>query len=98
MPAFENSRFHKLNLAWAIALTIGISSLMVFLSFMIFINSGAYTTVKQISAAANVLQTGLDDIDTKSPIQATDIEDYSKALPQRVKQFNDAEDFGQITL
>jgi hypothetical protein len=96
--ATEHSRFHTLNLAWAVALTIGISAVMVLVSFAIFVQSGAYDTVKQISAAAGVLQTGLDDIDTTSPIQAIDIEDYAKTLPQRVKPFNDTEDFAEVSL
>lgn len=91
-------RFHKLNLAWAISITIGISALMVGISVAVFFRSGAYDTVKQIRAASTVLQTSLEGIDTSSPIQATDLEEYSTTLPQRVRAFNDTDDFSEISL
>lgn len=87
-----------LNFGWSILLTITVSTVLVLISFGVFLRSGAYETVKQIGAAQEVLQTDLGDIDTKSPIQAVDLEDYADSLPQRVKAFNDTEDFGQIDL
>lgn len=90
--------YKKLNLAWALFVTVAISAVLVLISFAIFLKSGAYDTVRQISAAEDVLQTTLDDIDTTSPIQASDLEEYSKGLPQRIKTLNDTEDFSQISL
>ncbi|MCB9817659.1 MAG: hypothetical protein R3B12_05200 [Candidatus Saccharimonadales bacterium] len=95
---FRRPKPKELNLAWMIGLTIAVSAVLVFISFFVFLNSGAYATVKQISAAQQVLQSDLDDIDTTSPIQADDLEYYSRTLPQRVKSFNDAADFGPTGL
>jgi hypothetical protein len=70
----------------------------VFVSFTVFLKSGAYDTVKQISAAEDVLAESIEGIDTTSPIQSSDLDDYANSLPQRVKLLNDAEDFNGISL
>ena len=98
MKLIRFPNLQSLSMVWALILAILISVAMVGISFVVFLNSGAYTTVKQISAAADVLQTNLDDIDTSSPIQASDIDEYAQKLPQRVRAFNDAEDFGTLSL
>jgi hypothetical protein len=89
---------NQLSFFWALVLTVLITAVLVGISFFTFINSGAYETVKQISAAENVLQGNLEDIDTTSPIQASDLGEYADKLPQRVKAFDDAEDFGTLSL
>lgn len=88
----------RYSLVWPIVGTIMVSVVLVSASFLFFIRSGAYDTVKTISAASQALQDQLDGIDTTSPIQATDIEDYAQSLPQRVQSFNDTEDYGPVTL
>jgi hypothetical protein len=98
MEEVQLTRIQKLNLLWVVIITIGISSVLVLLSFTIFLKSGAYDTVQQISAAENVLATSVEGIDTTSPIQASDLEEYAQSLPQRVKLLNDAEDFSKISL
>ncbi len=98
MNAIRMPNREALSLVWALLLSVLISSALVGISFIIFLNSGAYATVKQISAAENVLQTKLEDIDTSSPIQASDIDEYAQNLPQRVRAFNDEEDFGTLSL
>lgn len=98
MEEVQLSRIQKLNLLWIVIITIGISTILVILSFAIFLNSGAYDTVQQISAAEDVLAASIEGIDTTSPIQASDLEEYAESLPQRVKLLNDAEDFSKISL
>lgn len=98
MEEVHITRIQKLNLLWVVILAIGISAVMVILSFFVFLQSGAYDTVQQISAAEDVLATSVEGIDTTSPIQASDLEDYAQSLPQRVKLLNDAEDFSKISL
>ena len=94
----RSSMQQRHSLVWPIVGTVVISTVLVSASFLFFLNSGAYTTVKQISAAAQALQNKLDGIDTTSPIQATDIEEYAQDLPQRVQTFDDAEDYGPVNL
>ena len=98
MKIISKADLKDLNLAWVLGLTIVISAVMVTISVVIFLSSGAYDTVKQISAAADVLQTDLEGIDTSSPIQASDIDEYGKNLRQRVRSLNDTEDFGSPAL
>lgn len=98
MEERTHPHLQRINLAWAVAFTIGLSMIMVIISITIFLQSGAYDTVKQIRAADSVLQTNLEGIDTSSPIQAIDLQEYSESLPQRVKSFNDSEDFGAPNL
>lgn len=98
MDEVQLSTIQKLNLLWVVIITIGVSIVLVLLSFTIFLRSGAYDTVKQISAAEDVLAESIEGIDTTSPIQASDLEEYANSLPQRVKVLNDAEDFNKISL
>ncbi len=98
MEEAQLTTIQKLNLLWIVIITIGISAVLVILSFFIFLNSGAYDTVKQISAAEDVLAASVEGIDTTSPIQASDLDEYAQSLQQRVKALNDAEDFSKISL
>ena len=98
MEETQLTRIQKLNLLWIVIITIAISTVLVLLSFAIFLNSGAYDTVQQISAAEDVLAASVEGIDTTSPIQASDLDEYAQSLPQRVKMLNDAEDFSKINL
>lgn len=89
----DNSRF-KFGLLGGMGIVVGITAVLVIVSFVIFLNSGAYQTVKQISSANKVLKDAtLEGLDTSSPIQTTEIKQYSDSLPQRVKALNDTEDF-----
>lgn len=98
MEEAQLSTIQKLNLLWVVIITIGVSTILVFLSFVIFLKSGAYDTVKQISAAEDVLAESIEGIDTTSPIQARDLDEYAESLPQRVKLLNDAEEFNKVSL
>jgi len=83
------------SLLSAIIVAIGMALFLVFVTFFIFISSGAYTTVKQIQAGSKItrsLQNG--DIDTRSPIKADDISAYQTSVDQRLKTIDNATDFG----
>jgi hypothetical protein len=89
----ENTRF-KFGLLGGMGIVVGITTVLVIISFTIFLNSGAYLTVKQISTANKVLKDeSLEGLDTSSPIQTSEIRLFSDSLPQRVKALNDSEDF-----
>lgn len=82
------------SLLWVIVIVVIVSISLVTLSFIIFLNSNSYNTVKQISAATNSLdQDDLEGYDTTSPIQPKDLNVYSRTLDARVKNFNDSEAF-----
>jgi len=83
------------NLMSAIVVAIAVALVMVITTFLIFINSSSYTTVKQIqsgSRIARAIQSG--DVDTRSPIKADDIDLYQKSVDQRLSTFDDGTDFG----
>ena len=92
--SLQNQSTFTFGLLGGVMIVIVITVLLVAISFIIFLNSGAYRTVQQISAAEAALKDEvLEGLDTTSPIQATELKDYSAALPLRVKNINDAEDF-----
>lgn len=85
-----------ISLAWLVLAVILIATALVVTSIIIFFNSGAYSTIKQISAATNTLtREDLKDYDTTSPIQSDDIIIYAESLPKRVEDFDDNKDFDQ---
>lgn len=89
---FNNKEGIPLN--WAIVVTVLLSMGLVAVSFTIFLYSGAYDTVKQIQAASSAIKDdSIKDLDTKSPVQAIDLRDYSDTVKNRVLLLNDNEDF-----
>lgn len=79
----------------AIAVAVTVALGLVLVTFTIFLNSGAYKTVKQIQAGtkiAHALQSS--DIDTRSPIKSDDISTYETSVTQRLKVLDDTSDFG----
>ena len=89
------NRNDGINIGWLIAVVIAITIILVSVSILIFFKSGAYETVKQISAGHSINADDLKGYDTVSPVQPHDIEEYSKSLNIRIESFNDAEDFNQ---
>lgn len=86
-------------LSWAIMVTIILSAVLVAMSFVIFLYSGAYDTVKQIQAASTAIKDdSIKDLDVKSPVQAIDLRDYSDAIKNRILILKDAEDFNTSEL
>lgn len=83
-----------MNPITAIAGAIGVAAVMVLVTFLVFINSGAYTTVKQIQIGTKVVQSLISsDFDSKSPIKADDITQYQKSISQRLTTLDDGNDF-----
>jgi hypothetical protein len=84
-----------LNPLVAIATAIAFAVGLVLITFIIFLNSGAYKTVKQIQAGTSIaraLQSA--DIDTRSPIKSDDISVYESSVTQRLNVLDDSSDFG----
>ena len=80
----------------AIGIAIGIAFAMVMTTFTIFINSGAYTTVRQIQVGTKVARSLQgSNMDTRSPIKADDIGAYQQELNKRMRTIDDSTDFGQ---
>lgn len=79
----------------AIAIAISIALAMVGVTFTMFINSGAFTTVKQIQVGTNFARSNkIDGYDTTSPIKTTDITKYQQELNNRLNGIDDKHDFG----
>lgn len=84
------------SLVWLVGFTIAISVSMVFASLYVFYRSSAYDTVIEIRSANHKLaEDDLQAYDTKSPVQATDLQNHASSIQSRIKQFNDQEDFSQ---
>ena len=98
MNLYNLNRYKNgINLIWVISAVTLISFVLVLVSFIFFINSGAYDTVRQISAATDILEKDdLEGYDITSPIQANDIDVYSETLNARVKNFNSDEFSNEI--
>lgn len=88
-----------ISILWVVGTVISLSTALVIISFLIFLNSSAYDTVKQITAASKTLQKDdLDGYDTTSPIRASDLGDYSRSLKAKVDNLNDEQDFSNETI
>lgn len=78
----------------AISVAIGLAIVMVVVTFTVFIQSGAYTTVEQIKAGTKFARSiQMNGYDTKSPIKAADIAKYEQSLNQRLDSYSDTSDF-----
>ena len=66
----------QIDLKFIIGGSILISVLYVILSFILFMNSGARTTISEINAGMNISDPQHSDIDTTRPINANDIDNY----------------------
>lgn len=83
-----------ISLLYAIGLTVAAAVIMILTTTIIFYNSGAYTTVKQIQTGnqyAKKIDRG--SLDTISPINASDIDKYSKSINARLDAIDDKIDF-----
>jgi hypothetical protein len=81
----------------AIGLAVAVAAVMVTVTTIIFLNSSAYTTVKQIQTGSVVISSldlDRDGIDTITPIKAADIDAYAKNIKQRLQSLDDSGDFG----
>lgn len=84
-----------LNPFIAILGTMIITVVMVTVTTIVFLRSGAYATVKQIQLgiqATELVDQG--DLDITSPINAADIDEYATSLSQRLNAIDNDKDFG----
>jgi hypothetical protein len=94
MDLEQKTEKRGINIIWVVTVVILTSLSLVTLSFMIFLNSGAYDTVKVISDASKALaEDDLDGYDTKSPIQAKDIDLYYQSLKSRLNAIERTGDY-----
>ena len=95
----ETHRLEGMNPVVAIGAAISVAIAMVMVTFVIFINSDAYQTVKQIQIGTTFAQSLKNsEYDTKSPIKADDITEYQKSVDQRLGTFDDTADFNPTDL
>jgi hypothetical protein len=98
MEEQHEHRLHGMNPVTAIVGAIVIAAAMVLVTFVIFINSTAYATVKQIQIGTKIVQSLSSDIDSKSPIKSDDITQYQKSIEQRMATIDDTNDFNASDL
>jgi hypothetical protein len=68
---------------------------MVTFTTISFFRSSAYNTVKQIQTGNKFVRSiDKDTIDTISPINASDIDEYAQSMKQRLRTLDDESDFG----
>lgn len=83
------------NLVMPLVVAIIIAVIMVTTATLIFLNSSAYNTVKQIQIGTQVANSlNKSDIDTVSPIKASDIYQTYNNIKNQLNQLNDNNDFG----
>lgn len=83
----------------AIGLAITVAVVMVTVTFIVFINSGAYKTVKQIQVGTKLARSiKPEGYDSTSPIKSADIDSYSQKLNSRVDKYNNQADFGPTNI
>jgi len=95
----EEAKDHNKNVSNSLVLALGvaitIAACMVIATTVSFFKSSAYTTVKQIQTGNQFVRSiDKDSIDTVSPINASDIDEYSKGINDRLKTLDDSDDFG----
>jgi hypothetical protein len=80
----------------AIGIAIVLAGIMVMITTVNFLRSGAYTTVKQIQIGIKAVDSvnQSDELDITSPINAIDIDEYASGINQRLDLINDYADFG----
>jgi len=83
----------------AIGIAVLVATIMTIVTTLIFLNSGAYTTVKQIQTGSEIItpyQLSQVGIDTSKPIKASDIDDYASTIQKSLQTLNDNQDFGPV--
>lgn len=91
----EIIRKRGVNPLLAIGTAIVIALSMVIFTTVNFLHSGAYMTVKQIQIGIKAEHILADeDLDTDSPINASDLDVYANSMHQKIKILDDTADFG----
>jgi hypothetical protein len=97
MPEDSSHTEKTQNVSLTIPLTIAIAiaAVMVITATVIFLHSAAYNTVKQIQIGTQVANSiKKSDIDTVSPIKASDIDQAYVTIKGQLNSLNDKADFG----
>lgn len=82
------------NPVGAIIAAVIISLLMVGLTFIMFVKSTAYETVRQLHSESLVKPVDLGTgVDTTSPVKGNDIDAFGQKIEQRARIFNDKAEF-----
>jgi hypothetical protein len=78
---------------FALLSAISIAAIMVVICVLIFLNSSAFNTVKQIKigATTDIILEG--KYDSTSPVNASDIDEFSARVDARLKPLDNTEDF-----
>ena len=83
------------NPLFAIGVVVLVAIIMIIITTVSFLRSGAYTTVKQIQIGTQAVHLmDRNDLDTTSPINASDIDNIASNIKQQVQTLNDKNDFG----
>ncbi len=90
---FESDNKDGANPVVAIVAAIAIAAILVVITFLLFVNSSAYTTVKDIQKNASLSSENTGDYDTTSPVKAVDIEETLKTTQEQIKDFDNQADY-----
>lgn len=91
---FIERRVNVSNPVVALAFIIFIATCMVLVTTSMFLNSGAYQTVKQIQSGIKATsESDLSEYDTKSPIQSSDIDKFTENLGKNNSNINNESDY-----
>lgn len=71
-----------------VLVAVGLSIVMIVLTFTAFLQSSAFTTVKNIKTYAQFSSSELSDYDTTSPVKAVDIEEALKSIEADINSLN----------
>jgi hypothetical protein len=88
---------HGTNPVIAIIAAIVAASVLVIITFTLFVNSSAYVTVKDIlNNKLSSEDTG--DYDTTSPVKAVDIQESIKTIEEQYENLDNNRDYGPDTV
>lgn len=99
MDIAKHNSTKSFNPIVAIGIAIGVATIMVGVTFTVFINSSAYKTVKQIQVGTKLARSiKPEGYDSTAPIKASDVEAYSQRLNNKVNSYNNQLDFGPANI
>lgn len=98
MNFFRKPENDNVNPVFAISVAVSIALSMVIVTTIVFLKSDAYATVKQIQAGARNSNLIDENIDTTSPIKASDIDVYAESFEHSLQAQDNEQDFGPNNL
>ncbi len=80
----------------ALGFVIATSCIMVLVTILLFVNSNAYKTVKQIQSGSKASsKSDLSGYDTKSPVKPYDIDQFADKLNNKLSPINNENDYSE---